>query len=84
MNHTKKLNFNICLPYSAVNSRITLKSMAFYHKTCNAAAKASEFLEGGPEVIASIIHNLLFKKTKQETEIQCFCCSTPPSIPGLH
>ena len=64
MNHTKKLKFNICLPYSAVNSRIILKSMAFYHKTCNAAAKASEFLEGGPEVIAAIIHNLLYKKNK--------------------
>ena len=40
----KKLKFNICLLYSAVNSRISLKSMVFYHRTSNAAAKASGLL----------------------------------------
>ena len=32
------------------------------HMTSNAAAKASGLLEGAPEVIAAIIHNLLYQK----------------------
>ena len=35
--------------------------MFFYHMMSNAAAKVSGLIKGAPEVIAAIIHNLLFK-----------------------
>ena len=77
------MKFNICLLYHTVNSIITLKSMYFYHKTSNATAKLRGLTQGAPEVIAAIIHNVLNKNHKK-TEIQYFCCSTQPSVPGLH
>ena len=60
-NNTKTLKFNICLLYSAINSKITLKSIVSYHRTSNAAAKVSGLTEGPPEVSAAIIQNLRYK-----------------------
>ena len=43
---TRKLEFNICLLYPTVNSKITLKSMFFHHKTSDAAAMVSGVISG--------------------------------------
>ena len=42
----KTLKFNICLPYPTVNSRITLTSMFFHHRTSDVAAMMSGVISG--------------------------------------
>ena len=79
----KKWNAIFLLLYPAVNSRVALKSMFFYHMMSNTAAQVSRLIKGAPEVIAAITHNSPCKNHTKNWNL-LFVCFTSPSIPRLH